>query len=119
MALSAVVYAQDLEAMSVFYADVFDLRRVDGDDAHTELSDGESSLVVHAISEPGTIDTSAGPREAAAVKISIPVRDIDHAVRMAERLGGRLEDAGWSWHGRPVYSGVDPEGNVIQSLQVG
>jgi predicted enzyme related to lactoylglutathione lyase len=120
----AVVYAKDLATVAAFYQRVAGLRIESSDDGFVML--GAAHLQLGIVQTPDEIARAidiavpAQRREDTAVKLLIPVADIAAARDVALEAGGVVDppDREWSFDGYVRCDGHDPEGNVIQVIQV-
>jgi predicted enzyme related to lactoylglutathione lyase len=114
----ALVYAKDLQRMSVFYQRLLPMTRLAADDEHHVLESPDLQLVVHAIPPhiAATFAIAVPPerREEQAIKLFFTVDSLARAAAVARSLGGELFDGGWSGPGFTARNGMDPEGNVFQ-----
>ena len=116
----AVLFAQNLDRVATFYSVVLGLAESNRDDDHILLESPGFQLVVHRItnggSVPGDITASPARRAMAAFKPVFFVPSISRLRVVAETHGGVMEpaDREWSFNGVRVCDGIDPEGNVIQ-----
>jgi catechol 2,3-dioxygenase-like lactoylglutathione lyase family enzyme len=122
----AVLYVAEVEAMTRFYAGVFELQARGGGDGWAALVGPGFELVLHAmppaVAAAERAALAAGPRppparEDTPIKLRLPVADLAAARARAAALGGSLlpPQREWVWQGLRVCNGVDPEGNVFQA----
>ncbi len=112
-----LIYAKQLERMSVFYQRVLSLREVHADAMHRVLSDGETQLLLHALPPPVAaqveIASPLEPRESQAIKPFFTVPSLDAAEREVEACGGLVHGPIWPGPGLRVRNVCDPEGNLL------
>lgn len=112
-----LIYAKQLERMSVFYRRVLGLREVHADAMHRVLSDGETQLLLHAlppqVAAQVEIASPPAPRETQAIKPFFTVPSLDTAEREVEACGGLVHGPIWPGPGLRVRNVCDPEGNVL------
>ena len=80
-----------------------------------------SGLVTLVETADARVETSPAPRRSAtAIKLVVEVADIDDATRAIVACGGRIDpaDRAWTFRGMTHRDGIDPEGNVVQLVQV-
>ena len=112
----AILFVDDIDAMSDFYVERFDLRVIHQEPGYIRLDSGGSVLALHTLRRPDGAPPPAAPptpRTGGAIKLCFRVEDLEH-----ERA--RLAAAGVVMREIHRYSdvafcdGVDPEGNVFQ-----
>ena len=122
-ALTATVYALDLERLVLFYRALLELAVLEsaaGD--FTTLVSGTGDIEISVVQIPAdaaaTIELSdpVEVRHAASIKLSFLVRDLAMARSRAEMMGALMQpiDQAWAWRGHLHCDGCDPEGNVFQ-----
>ena len=115
-----VLFAEDLQLVTIFYEEVAGLSIVRADSDHIVLACEGLELIIHAMPEAlaGTlhIEVPPEPRDEAAIKLSLPVTSLAAARSRAAKHGGAVgaEDAEWEGEGFRACDGHDPEGNVVQ-----
>jgi catechol 2,3-dioxygenase-like lactoylglutathione lyase family enzyme len=115
-----VLYAADVPATARWYADVLELRLVDGPDelaAAFRLEDGGVLLLFdpERASRPGRPVPSHGARGAGHVAFAVPAVD-EWRQRLAER-GVEVElEKEWPHGGRSIYM-RDPAGNSVELVE--
>ena len=116
----AVLFANGLDRVAVFYSRVLGLSEASRGDDHIVLESRGFQLVVHRIpGDRSTADEITVPparRATAAFKPVFFVPSIANLRGIADANGGSLEpaDQEWSFNGVTVCDGLDPEGNVVQ-----
>jgi predicted enzyme related to lactoylglutathione lyase len=116
----AVIYARDVERLTVFYSTVLGLQIADRDDEHVVLESPVFQLVVLRIpphiSETMTIAVPPVRRANAAIKPVFFVPSITAVRESVAACGGVMNaaDQEWEFQGCTVCDGLDPEGNVVQ-----
>jgi predicted enzyme related to lactoylglutathione lyase len=118
--VGVVVYAQDVDRVADFYAEVAQLDVVERSDGFVVLSDGGCEVSVVA-APPGlamTIEMQEPPdvREETPVKPCFRVSSLAEVVAKATDRGGGTRDiaSAWDFRGLRHLDGFDPEGNVVQ-----
>jgi predicted enzyme related to lactoylglutathione lyase len=118
----AVIFAKEVLRVSAFYRELLSMSRLHADAEHHVLQSPDLQLVIHAIpphiASTFTIASPPEPREEAAIKLFFTVDDLDAAAATAHRLGGRINEQGWSGPGFQARDGCDPEGNVFQLREI-
>lgn len=121
MSTGAVLYAQDVSAVSAFYSALTGLAVIHAEDGHTILAGGGFQLVVLStpITEQLAIADPPVLREDTAVKLAFVVPDLAAVRTTAPSVGGALlpADREWEFRGQRICDGRDPEGNVVQFRQ--
>ena len=118
--VALVVYAVDVARLAAFYRGAFELEVAEGDDTYAVLAAPGVELVVQRIPPwiAADIVVSDPPevREDTPIKPVFRVDDLDSAVARFAAAGGRLRgsDTVWTFRGRVLRDGWDPEGNVVQ-----
>ena len=119
----ALIYAHDLQRMSVFYQAVLGLQLLTADDQHQVLESADTQLILHAIpaaiAATFTIDRPPAIREEQAIKLFFSVDSLADAGTTADRLGGGLIGPEYAGPGFVLRNAYDPEGNVLQLRQWG
>ncbi len=119
-----VIFAKDVEAMSVFYQSVLNMRPLESSDLHCVMSNGSVELVVHGMPKQiaDSISISSPPelRVAIAMKPAFVVESLEKVRIACEKTNGGLKPESdiWDIRGAKVIDGWDPEGNIIQFKQV-
>ena len=118
--VALVVYAVDLTRLAGFYGAAFGLEVLEGDDTYAVLAASGIELVVQRIPPwiAADIVVSDPPevREDTPIKPVFRVDDLDAAAARFAAAGGHLRpgDTVWTFRGRALRDGWDPEGNVVQ-----
>ena len=116
-----LIYAENLEAMSRFYAELLGLRVLASDAEHVVAENNDIQLVLHAIpaqyAAEITIASPPEPREEQAIKPFFTVSSLAAAERSAQQLGGFVFGPVWDGPGFKVRNACDCEGNIIQLRQ--
>jgi predicted enzyme related to lactoylglutathione lyase len=118
-AVSAVLFAKDLQRVASFYREVFGASVLRRDSEHEVLSCLGFHLVVHQIPkefvQSMAVTTPPERRERGAVRLDFPVADLEVSRRNAQRLGGQIDASPPSWAADDgsFFLGYDPEGNAI------
>ena len=112
-----LIYAKQIERMSIFYQRVLGLREVHADAIHRVLSGADTQLLLHAlppqVAAQVVIASPPEPRETQAIKPFFTVPNLDAAEREVETCGGRLHGPIWPGPGMRVRNVCDPEGNLL------
>jgi predicted enzyme related to lactoylglutathione lyase len=112
-----LIYAKQLERMSIFYQRVLGLREVHADAMHRVLSAGETQLLLHAlppqVAAQVQIASPPEPRETQAIKPFFTVPSLAEAEREVDACGGLIHGPIWPGPGLRVRNVCDPEGNVL------
>jgi predicted enzyme related to lactoylglutathione lyase len=122
--VSATLFAKDLEKVAAFYAGALNLERTFSDAHHWVLSCRGFELVVHQIPKhvaDGIIIRQPPERRASgSVRLNFPVHSIADSRRIAQSLGGQIDDTPPQSAGpnADFFLGYDPEGNVFKVSQV-
>ncbi len=113
-----LIYAFDLDRLSVFYARLLAAAVLYEDADHQLLQSPDTQLIVHAIPAPYRdviqIQTPPEPREEQAIKPFFSVADLAEAERLAVELGGLVLGPVWPGPGMKLRNVCDPEGNIVQ-----
>lgn len=116
-ASGVLIYASQLDRMSVFYQRVLGLREVHADAMHRVLASADTQLLLHAlppqVAAQVVIASPPEPRETQAIKPFFTVPSLGAAEREVEACGGRVHGPAWPGPGLPVRNVCDPEGNVL------
>jgi predicted enzyme related to lactoylglutathione lyase len=114
----ALIYAKDLQSLSVFYQQVLGMRVLRADDEHHVIESADMQLIIHAIpphiAATFTIASPPQPREEQAIKLYFTVPALAGAESTAKVLGGALFGPEYPVPGFKVRNGYDPEGNIFQ-----
>ncbi len=124
MKSGAVIYVKDLVRMRSFYEACFQLEVAD--DAHDYCVLESESLTLSLVRVPeriaATIAVSVPPsrREGVPIKLAFGVDSIDVLRTLLAEFGGVVDPvtSQWEFGGGIHCDGVDPEGNVLQLVQV-
>jgi predicted enzyme related to lactoylglutathione lyase len=102
-----ILYAQDIDRLTSFYADVFGLSFVDGAPEHgfVRFDTGECDLCLHAGAD--------GDRGRDAPKVVFEVDDVEDARAYLLDHGVEVGAVRSPAPGTTVCDGVDPEGNAF------
>jgi predicted enzyme related to lactoylglutathione lyase len=117
--VSAVLFARDLQRVGEFYEKALGMRREHFDAEHIALDCHGFSLIIHQIPAHlinASMSAACDRREDAALRLSIPVTDVDAARRAAQLCGGCIDSSppAWATATARVFLGHDPEGNVLK-----
>jgi predicted enzyme related to lactoylglutathione lyase len=115
MQLGLVIYATQLEKLSAFYTEVFDLAVIESEEFFYILSNGITEIVLLETEFSKQLDITEH-RFATAIKptffIDTPLKEITSRVL---KHGGHMFPAKkWEFGGRTVCDGCDPDGNIFQ-----
>lgn len=113
-----LIYAKNLEAVSLFYERVLGTRAVHADSEHRVLQSPDVQLIIHSIPShiaiSIVIDSPPVPRDEQAIKPFFTVASLATAERVAEECGGKVWGPVWPGPDLRVRNVCDPEGNIIQ-----
>ena len=111
-----MLFAQRLEEVAAFYANVLGLNEAGRADDHILLESPGFQLVVHRTSRDSADAQSRTRRAGAAFKPVFFVPSLAIARTLAAAHGGSMEPPAqeWSFNGVAVCDAMDPEGNVLQ-----
>ena len=116
----AVLYVKDLPALTAFYVAVLEVPVVSRDHDHAVLAVGGASFtlvqVPPHVAAGIVIAQPPQRREDTPIKPVFNVTDLQRARERVNATGGEMNrpERQWSWQGRTVCDGHDPEGNVFQ-----
>ena len=116
----AVIYAKDIQRVSQFYSELAGLPVTHKEPYYVLLESPSFQLTVVALSPAiaAKIAISSPPerRENTAIKICFPVKNLVTTRKIAEQLGGKLNEPEreWLFQGNRVCDAHDPEGNIFQ-----
>jgi predicted enzyme related to lactoylglutathione lyase len=121
---AAVVYVQDLDRMQLFYRACFGMGTADCADDYYVLE--SESLTLSLVTTPAriaaTIVLTEPPsrRENVPIKLAFAVDGIEAVRPLFVELGGLVDppETQWTFRGGIHCDGVDPEGNVVQLVQL-
>jgi predicted enzyme related to lactoylglutathione lyase len=124
MKSGAVLYVKDLEKMRAFYGACFQMEVAE--DAHDYCVLESGSLTLSLVRVPEQIATaivvSVPPsrREEVPIKLAFTVDRIDVLRTLFAEFGGVVDPATshWEFRGGIHCDGVDPEGNVVQLVEL-
>lgn len=115
-----VIYAQDLERMSVFYRAMLGMRLLHQDAMHHVIGSVDTQLVLQVIAPSlaagGAVATPARPlpRADQAIKPFFTVPSLAEAEAAASPLGGLVFGDTYAGPGIRMRNALDPEGNILQ-----
>lgn len=116
-ASGVLIFASQLNRMSVFYQRVLGLREVHADAVHRVLASADTQLLLHAlppnVAAQVQVASPPEPRETQAIKPFFTVPSLAAAEREVEACGGRVHGPVWPGPGLRVRNVCDPEGNVL------
>jgi len=118
--LSATIYAKNFPAMVDLYRDLLEADVLDEGDSFCTMVGRELSLTVakipSEIADTFAISIPPLPREDAAIKLSIPVEDLNIARRLIRSHGGVDDEdrSPWVWNDVAHLNVTDLEGNVLE-----
>jgi predicted enzyme related to lactoylglutathione lyase len=122
--VGAVLYATHIERVSRFYTECCGLSMAHSEDDHVVLESPTFQLVILAIPESiaGSVSVATPPvrRENTPIKLVFHVNSIGAIRKVITGLGGELNppEREWTYQGRRVCDGHDPEGNVVQFREI-
>lgn len=115
--VSAVLFVKHLQRTAEFYVNALGMHCSFSDDDHAKLHCHDFQLIVHQIPQhiAAEIDLESPPerRVWGALRLDYPVRNLAESRKLAQTLGGGIDDAPptWAERGANFYLGHDPEGN--------
>lgn len=114
----ALIYAKDLERLSMFYQRLLGMKLLKADDTLHVMESADFQLLIHAIpphiAATFTIASPPEPREDSALKLFFTVESLASAASQASDMGGSVAGPVWDGPGFRVQNAVDPEGNILQ-----
>ncbi len=124
MKSGAVLYVKGLDRMRSFYEACFQMEVAD--DAHEYCVLESDSLTLSLVKMPeqiaATIVVSVPParREEVPIKLVFMVESIDVLRTLFAEFGGAVDPttSQWEFRGGIHCDGVDPEGNVVQLVEL-
>jgi predicted enzyme related to lactoylglutathione lyase len=117
---SAVVFAKDIDTLTIFYREVLSMTIALADQQHVVLDAERFQLVIHGIPPELamgiTISSPPQLRGDVPIKLCLPVASIASARAKASRFGGMVWPLEHEWEAGNFRAcdGYDPEGNVFQ-----
>jgi predicted enzyme related to lactoylglutathione lyase len=115
--VGVLIYAKQLNVVSLFYERVLGASVLHADAEHRVLQSPDVQVIIHAIpaqfAESIIIDAPPVPREEQAINPFFTIESLDLAARVAEECGGRVWGPVWPGPGLRVRNVCDPEGNVV------
>jgi predicted enzyme related to lactoylglutathione lyase len=124
MKIGAVLYVKDLDRMRSFYEACFRMEVADDADGYCVLESEPLTLSLVRVPEQiaATIAVSVPParREEVPIKLAFTVDSIDVLRTLFAEFGGVVDPATsqWEFRGGIHCDGVDPEGNVLQLVEL-
>lgn len=121
---AAVVYVKDLRRMASFYGTCFGMHLVDAADDYRVLDSEPLTLTLVRTPDPvaETIVMTVPPsrRENVPIKLGFAAVNIDALRPIFLELGGVVDppETQWAFRGAIHCDGIDPEGNVLQLVQL-
>lgn len=118
--MALVIYAIDLPRLAGFYRAAFDLAVAEGDDTYAVLVAEGLEVVIQRvpawIADDLVVTDPPEVREDTPIKPVFRVDDLDAATARFVAAGGRTRPSEtiWTFRGRTLLDGWDPEGNVVQ-----
>ena len=116
----AVIYARDLQRMSVFYQRMLGMRPLHQDAQHHVIGSADMQLVLQVMPPPRATAsagcTAAPPTPLAdrAIKPFFTVASLAQAEAAAGSLGGMVFGETYTGPGIRLRNACDPEGNILQ-----
>jgi predicted enzyme related to lactoylglutathione lyase len=112
-----LIYAKNVDAVSVFYERVLGAKVLHADGEHRVLQSPDAQLILHTIPPPFAesivIATPPEPRESQAIKPFFTVAILAEAELIAVACGGSVYGPIWPGPGMRVRNVCDPEGNIV------
>ena len=115
-----VLYVKDLPALTAFYAGVLEVPVANREPDHAVLAVGGAAFTLVQMPPhiASTVVIARPPqrREDTPLKPVFNVPELQRARERVNASGGEMnpQQRQWSWQGRTVCDGHDPEGNVFQ-----
>ena len=117
-ATGVLVYAKNLNRVSLFYERVLTGAVLHADAEHKVLQSNGTQLIVHAIpphiADSILIDVPPAPREEQAIKPFFTLENLAVACEIAAECGGMVCGPAWRSRDFLAQNVCDPEGNIIQ-----
>lgn len=117
-----LIYAKDVERMSMFYEKVLNATVLRADQEHRVLQTADTQLILHAIpaqyAESIVITRPPAAREEQAIKPFFTVPDLDAAEKVVRENGGLVWGPVWPGPGMRVRNVCDPEGNILHLREI-
>lgn len=117
---AAVIYVGDLARMRAFYQGCFGLHVADWADGYVGLRSEAWDITLVASNEALPSKTPAPRRAQTPIKLAFELESIAAFRPVAGKLGGKVEAPASEWQFRNAThcDCVDPEGNVIQLIEL-
>ena len=118
--VSAVLFVKNLKRVADFYSNALGFSCSHRDQEHAVLNCCGFELIVHRIpaqlGSDASVEDPPERRVWAAIRLNLPVRNVQHTRQLASELGGHVDDAPPEWADPKanVFLGHDPEGNVFK-----
>ena len=113
-----LIYAKDLERLSVFYETLLLMSKIHASSDHVVLESPDFQLIVHAmppdIAKTVIVMSPPEQRERTPLKLFFTIPNISAARSEAAKLGGEIFSDQWEGPGFNVCNACDPEGNIFQ-----
>jgi predicted enzyme related to lactoylglutathione lyase len=121
---AAVLYVADLGRMRSFYGACFEMEVVDEGDDYCVLE--SEPMTLSLVTAPRHLAPAVVPsvppsrREDVPIKLAFAVQSIDGSRPRLAEFGGVVDPTtnAWEFRGRIHCDGVDPEGNVIELIEL-
>lgn len=117
----ALIYAINLEKISDFYQQLFDMALLKADAEHHVIESTDFQHIVHAIPLPIastiTVSSPPEPRDQQTIKLFFTVANLASAEILAHALGGEIFGPTYDAPGFMMRNGYDPEGNIFQARE--
>lgn len=116
MNLGLVIYAGNIDSLSLFYINALKFEKMDFDESYIRLVNSHSELVILKATENYATD-STSPREHSAIKpVFFTNETLINLRESISTFGGYLKPANneWCFNNFMVCDGHDTEGNIFQ-----
>ena len=118
------VYALDVARLASYYTNVAGFEIHEVDDGFTTLHVPTLELVLVRVrpehADAAAVASPPKRREDTPIKVSLVVASLAAAREAAPAVGAVVDpsDAEWTWGGYTRVDGHDPEGNVVQLMEI-
>ncbi|MCH9672223.1 MAG: hypothetical protein K0U93_12310 [Gammaproteobacteria bacterium] len=122
MLLGTVIYAKELRRLVDFYSMFGFATKTEHPREYAVLSDGHSELNVVQIPDAIAVNISIRTppiiRADTPIKLIVSVPCLESALLEVQANGGLTPNETWEFQGRMTEDVIDPEGNVLQLVQL-
>ena len=118
------LYGLDLARLAAYYTTIAGFEIHEVDDGFTTLHVPTLELVLVRVrpehADAAAVASPPKRREDTPIKVSLVVPSLAEAREIAPTLGGVVDpaEAEWTWSGFTRVDGHDPEGNVVQLMEI-